>query len=139
LRKDYSPDSYEFVLKYIYGFRFEDDDDYALPHTLYKLAEVAQIAKLWEVNGLLWLVTDAADRFLVESLGNEYKLQEFLYIQTWERLCYLSVGSQGPCKAPRRAQQVPIFSQDDRKKARSGDQGRLSCGISSGTVSEPLE
>lgn len=84
MRKDYSPDSYEFVLKYIYGFRFEDDDDYALPHTLYKLAEVAQIAKLWEVNGLLWLVTDAADRFLVESLGNEYKLQEFLYIQTWK-------------------------------------------------------
>jgi hypothetical protein len=84
LRKDYSPDSYEFVLKYMYGFRFEGDDDYALPHTLHKLAEVAAIARLWEVNGLLWLVTEAADRFLVESLGNEYKLQEFLYIQTWK-------------------------------------------------------
>jgi hypothetical protein len=83
LRKDYSPDSYEFVLKYMYGFRFEGDGDYALPHTLHKLAEVAAIARLWEVNGLLWLVTEAADRFLVESLDNEYKLQEFLYIQTW--------------------------------------------------------
>jgi hypothetical protein len=84
LRKDYSPDSYEFVLKYMYGYRFEGLGGYAMPHTLHKLAEVAEIAKLWEVNGLLWLVTEAADRFLVESLDDEYKLQEFLYIQTWK-------------------------------------------------------
>jgi hypothetical protein len=81
LRKDYGPDSYEFVIKYMYGYRFTGlGEGLIMPHTLYKLSEVAQIAKLWEVPGLV----EAADPALVEILSDEYKLQEFLYIQTWK-------------------------------------------------------
>jgi hypothetical protein len=85
LRKDYGPDSYEFVIKYMYGYRFTGlGEGLIMPHTLYKLSEVAQIAKLWEVPGLVELVSEAADRALIEILSDEYKLQEFLYTQTWK-------------------------------------------------------
>jgi hypothetical protein len=85
LRKDYGPDSYEFVIKYMHGYRFTGlGNGLIMPNTLYKLSEVAQIAKLWEVPGLVELVFEVADRALVEILSDEYKLQEFLYIQTWK-------------------------------------------------------
>jgi hypothetical protein len=82
----YSADSYEFVLKYLYGYKF-GGVDYAglpMPRTLYEFAEIAEIAKEWDIAGFHELVTKAADRALVESLSREYKLQKFLSVTTWK-------------------------------------------------------
>ena len=60
----------------MYGFKFKGIG--RPPHSIADLAEVALIAQEFEITGLFELVSEIANRAVVECFGNEAKLRNFL-------------------------------------------------------------
>lgn len=71
-----SQDSFESAIKYMYGFKFKGVR--RPPRLIADLAEVALIAQEFEITGLFEVVSEIANRAVVECFGNEAKLRTFL-------------------------------------------------------------
>jgi hypothetical protein len=78
-------DSYEFAIKYMYGYKFADIHCLSMPRTFRGLTDVAAIAKCLDIPGLFALASRASRVALIEclNLNSEAKLEDFFSVTTW--------------------------------------------------------